>query len=75
MHPAVMDMVHLVLEKCNQNKIDSCICGHAASEPEIVKKLVEWGISSISTNPDQILKMRKVVSVAEDAVLAKQLRS
>lgn len=69
MHPAVMKMVQMVLEKCIQNGIESCICGHAGSDPMIVKKLVEWGISSISTNPDQILKMRKVVYIAENNIL------
>lgn len=65
-HPAVMAMVKLVIDKCNQADIESCITGYAASDPKIVRKLVHWGISSISTNPDQILKMRKIVNIAEN---------
>lgn len=74
MHPGVWKMLQMAIEKCNHHGLESCICGHAASDPKIVKKLIDLGISSISTNPDQILKMRKVVSIAEDAVLAKHLR-
>jgi pyruvate,water dikinase len=69
MHPAVLKMVELSIKKCNQAGIESAICGHAGSDEQIVKKLVEFGISSISTNPDQILKIRKVVHNAENSII------
>ncbi len=69
MHPAVMRMVKMIIKKCNQSGIESCITGYAGSDPNIVKKLIHWGITSISTNPDQILKMRKIVDNAENEVL------
>ena len=68
-HKSVLKMIEMVIEKCNQNKIETCICGHAGSDPAIVRWLVETGISSISTNPDQILKIRKVVEIAEKTVI------
>ncbi len=68
-HPAVLKMVELVISKCNQNNIESSISGHAAGDPEIVKKLVEFGISSISTNPDQILNIRKTVYNKENEII------
>jgi pyruvate,water dikinase len=73
-HPAVMSMVKMVIDQCNLAEIDSCITGYAASDPHIVRKLVHWGISSISTNPDQILRMRKVVYNAENEFLLKHFR-
>lgn len=66
MHPGVLKMVELVIRKCNEKGIESCICGHAASDEKIVRKLIEFGISSISTNPDQILKIRRTVYNAEN---------
>ncbi len=69
MHPAVLNMVEHVIRKCNENGIESCICGHAASDHKIVRKLVEFGISSISTNPDQILKIRKTVYNVENGII------
>ncbi|MGZ7047977.1 MAG: putative PEP-binding protein [Methanobacterium sp.] len=68
-HPAVLKMVQLVISKCNQEGIESSISGHAAGDPEIVKKLVEFGISSISTNPDQILNIRKTVYNKENELI------
>lgn len=75
MHPAVLKMVELVIKKCNQNEIESCICGHAGGDPEIVKKLVEYGISCISTNPDQILKIRKTVYGVENEIILKGFKN
>jgi pyruvate,water dikinase len=68
-HKSVLRMMEMVIEKCNQEGIESCICGHAASDPAIVRWLVDCGISSISTNPDQILNIRKVVDTAEKAII------
>jgi len=69
MHPAVLMMVKSVIKKCNQNGIESCICGHSAGVPEIVKKLVGFGIDCVSTNPDQILKIRKAVYCFENDII------
>ncbi|PKL71568.1 MAG: phosphoenolpyruvate synthase, partial [Methanobacteriales archaeon HGW-Methanobacteriales-2] len=68
-HKSVLHMIEMVIKKCNQNHIETCICGHAGSDPAIVRWLVETGISSISTNPDQILKIRKVVFIAEKTMI------
>ena len=70
-HPAVLMMMEGVIEKCNQQGVESCICGHAGSDQAIVRWLVGKGISSISTNPDQILKIRKVVDIAEKTIIQK----
>jgi len=68
-HPAVIKMLETIIKKCSQNEIETCICGYAASDQEIVKKLVEFGITSISTNPDQILKMRRFVDNVENSII------
>lgn len=68
-HQSVLKMIEMVIKKCNQNHIETCICGHASSDPAIVKWLVETGISSVSTNPDQILKIRKIVAITEKSMI------
>ncbi len=75
MHPAILKMVEIVIAKCNQNEIESSVSGHAAGDPEIVKKLVEFGISSISTNPDQILNIRKIVYSMENGIILKGFKN
>lgn len=73
-HPAVMTMVQMVIDQCNRAGIESCITGYAASDPLIVRQLVHRGISSVSTNPDQILKMRKFVASVEKEMLLKSFK-
>ena len=74
MHTAVLKLVKMVIDQCNLKGIESCICGHAASEPKIVERLIGYGISTISTNPDQILKMRKFVCRTEKDIVLKNFR-
>ncbi len=46
--------------------ISSSICGEAvALYPDLVKKLVKWGISSVSVNPDAVEKTKKTIHDAE----------
>lgn len=75
MHPAMWKMLEEVIQKCNYHGIESCVCGHASSNPQIVKKLLNLGVNSISTNPDQILKMLKVVAISENSFLQKYFKT
>jgi len=74
-HPSVMAMVKMVIDQCIQADVESCITGYAASDPRIVRQMVHWGISSISTNPDQILKMRRIVDNAENELILRNFHS
>ena len=47
------------------------ICGQAPSDyPELTQKLVAWGITSISVNPDVIDKTREIIARAEGVLEA-----
>ena len=47
------------------------ICGQAPSDyPEMTQKLVEWGITSLSVNPDVIDKTREIIARAEGVLEA-----
>jgi pyruvate,water dikinase len=66
MQPAVLWALERVIRKCNEAKITSSICGQAPSEyEELVKKLVRWGITSVSINPDSVDRVRGVVAEVE----------
>lgn len=73
-HPAVLNLVNMIIQKGNENKIESCIAGYAASDPVIVKKVIQMGIPSISTNPDQLLKMRKHIKTVERGIILDKAR-
>ena len=64
--PAVMWAIRRAIKTANKRKITSSICGQAPSVyPEMVEKLVEWGITGISVNPDAIERTREFVYQAE----------
>ncbi|RJQ26172.1 phosphoenolpyruvate synthase [Candidatus Parcubacteria bacterium] len=52
---AVMWALEKVIRACKKHNISSSICGQAPSTyPELVEKLVDWGITSVSVSPDAI---------------------
>jgi pyruvate,water dikinase len=73
-HPAVLKLMEGVITKCNQHGVETSICGQAGSDPDVVKKLVEFGITSVSANPDAVLKVRETVARAEMRMLLEKAR-
>jgi len=67
--PAVMAAIRDIIAACRQQGITCSICGQAPSVyPELTEKLVEWGIDSISVNPDVIDRTRRIIAAAEQRV-------
>ncbi|HKC04892.1 MAG TPA: phosphoenolpyruvate synthase [Patescibacteria group bacterium] len=67
--PAVLWALKRVITKCAAAGVTTSICGQAPSEYEdLVKKLVRWGITSLSINPDSVNRVRGVVAEAEKDV-------
>ena len=69
---AVLWAIEKVIKTCLNHKTTCSICGQAPSEyPDLVEKLVEWGITSVSVNPDAIERTREIIYVAERKILKK----
>jgi len=69
--PAVLWMIEETVRKCRKLGLTSSICGQAPSDyPQLVKKLVKWGITSISVNPDVIEKTRRIIYDAERELIS-----
>lgn len=67
---AVLWALEKIVTTCAKHNITSSICGQAPSEyPELVEKLVDWGITSVSVTPDVIERTREIVFDAEKKVL------
>lgn len=63
---AVYWALRRVIRKCSKHGVTVSICGQAPSEYEdMVQKLVRWGITSVSINPDSVDRVRGVISEAE----------
>lgn len=55
-----------VIKHCNKYNVSSSICGQAPSTyDDLVKKLVKYGITSISVNTDAINRVRETIYEAE----------
>jgi pyruvate,water dikinase len=64
--PAVLWCIEKVVKTCKKHKITSSICGQAPSfYPELTRKLIKWGITSVSVNPDVVDKTRYIVAECE----------
>ena len=65
-NPAVMWALEKTIKTCLKKGITCGICGQAPSlYPDLVAKLVSWGISSISVNPDAIARTRELIYNSE----------
>ncbi|MEM4137128.1 MAG: phosphoenolpyruvate synthase [Candidatus Anstonellaceae archaeon] len=71
---AVLKSIERVIKVCKKYGVTCSLCGQAPSVyPEFAEKLVEFGITSISVNPDAIERTRKIVASAELKVLLNRL--
>ncbi|MEM3369563.1 MAG: phosphoenolpyruvate synthase [Candidatus Micrarchaeia archaeon] len=72
---AVLRAIQYVIKVCRKYGVTTSICGQAPSVyPEIAERLVEFGTTSISVNPDAIERTRKIVAAAEQKVLLERTR-
>lgn len=73
MDPAVLWSLKRLITKSKKRGILCSICGQAPSNyPELVEKLVRWGVTSISVSPDAIDATRDVVAWAEKRKVIKK---
>ena len=64
--PAVMKAIETIVRGCRARGITVGICGQAPSNyPEVTRKLVEWGATSISVSSDTLVSTRKIVHDVE----------
>jgi len=70
MDEAVLQAMHAVVDVCRRRSVTSSICGQAPSfYPELVEMLVDWGITSISINPDTVDRTRRMIAASEARLL------
>ena len=69
-NPAVLWMFETAIKKAVKLGLTASLCGQAASQyPDLVEKLVRWGITSVSVSPDAIERTREIVAQAEKRVI------
>jgi len=60
--PAVMKAIEMIVEGAHKGAKTCSICGESVSNyAEVIKRLIELKIDSISVNPDAIMKSREII--------------
>jgi len=75
LHPAILRQLHYVISKCKPAKIETSICGQAGSNPEMVRKLVYFGIDSVSANIDAVEDIRKLILEEEKNIILGKIKN
>jgi len=74
-HPAVMGAIAQLIQMAKSAGIPCSICGQApALYPEIIDKLVQWGITSISVEPEAVARTYQAIARAEQRLILEAAR-
>ncbi len=72
-NPAVLWAIEKTIKTCQKYNVSCSICGQAPSfYSDLVEKLIEWGITSISVNPDAISYARELVYELEEKFIKRK---
>ncbi|HQT45186.1 MAG TPA: PEP-utilizing enzyme [Candidatus Micrarchaeota archaeon] len=71
---AVLKAIETVIKSCNKHGVTCSICGQGPSVyPDFTERLIEFGITSVSVNPDAVESTKRIVASAERKVMLKRL--
>ncbi len=74
-HPVVMGAVAQLIQMAKSAEIPCSICGQApALYPEIIEQLVQWGITSISVEPEAVERTYLAIARAEQRIILEAAR-
>ncbi|WP_227375587.1 pyruvate, water dikinase [Haladaptatus halobius] len=74
LHPAVLELIGQTINCCREHDINTSICGQAGSKPEMVRFLVNRGVSSISANIDAVRDVQHEVKRVEQKLMLDSVR-
>ena len=67
---AVLWALERTIKTANKYKITSSVCGQAPSNyPDLVEKLIKWGVTSVSVSPDALDVTRKIIFDSEKKII------
>jgi pyruvate,water dikinase len=73
-HPAVRRLIGDVIDRCREHGVETSICGQAGSDREMVRFLVDRGVSSISANIDAVRDVQHEVKRVEQRLILDSVR-
>jgi pyruvate, water dikinase len=74
-NPAVMGAIRQLIETARKCQIPCSICGQAPTlYPEIIEQIVQWGITSISVEPEAVQRTYAAIARAEKQIILEVAR-
>ena len=74
LHPAVVRLIRETIATCRERGVATSICGQAASDPKMIRELVEAGITSISVNVDAVHDAQREAKRVEQHLILESVR-
>ncbi|QOV24341.1 putative PEP-binding protein [Anabaenopsis elenkinii] len=76
LHPAVMSAIAQLIQMAQTAGIPCSICGQApAIYPEMINQLIQWGITSISVEPEAVDRTYRAIARAEQSLILAAARN
>lgn len=66
--PAVLRSIEFTLKNAKAAGIKVGVCGEAASDSQLLRKLIEWGTDEFSVAPASVLLTRKLISECKQKI-------
>lgn len=60
-HPAVLEMIHMVIENAHAEGIWAGICGELGADLSLTETFLEMGVDELSVSPGRVLPIRKII--------------
>ena len=60
-HPAVLEMIHMVVENAHAEGIWAGICGELGADLSLTETFLEMGVDELSVSPGRVLPIRKII--------------
>lgn len=60
-HPAVLKMIHMVVENAHKAGIWAGICGELGADTELTREFLAMGVDELSVSPGHVLPIRKMI--------------
>jgi phosphotransferase system enzyme I (PtsI) len=61
LHPAVLNLIHMVIRTCQQHEKPVAVCGEMAGDVELTRMLLGFGLRNFSMHPAHLLAVKQRV--------------
>jgi len=75
LHPAVLRLLHDIIDQGRRQKVPVTICGEVAGDPRYTRLLLALGLEDFSMHPGTLLEVRRMIRNSEHHTLRRRAAS